>query len=267
MSAYLRGLPCGAAFSAVCWLFGREISTELSPSGEVPIGLISNNWGGTKVEVWTPASAFTKCNRSGDDGPMYNAMILPCKRNSSLLRLPQEPQRNRCADATGPMALSGVAWYQGEANTANKTTAEQYACLFPQMITAWRDAFAAPSLFFGFVQLSTWCALPPESLPQLREAQMAALSLPNVGFSTNADHGMGCTIHPAAKQYTSVRLARSALALHYKKDIAWRSPTYKSAQPQPSTAESKTASLVVTLNDVGSGGLKIIHPYNYQSPG
>ena len=165
------------------------------------------------------------------------------------------------------MALSGVAWYQGEANTANKTTAEQYACLFPQMITAWRDAFAAPSLFFGFVQLSTWCALPPESLPQLREAQMAALALPNVGFSTNADHGMGCTIHPAAKQYTSVRLARSALALHYKKDIAWRSPTYKSAQPQPSTAEGKTASLVVTLNDVGSAGLKIIHPYNYVSPG
>ena len=104
-------LPSGAAaFSAVCWLFGREISTELSPSGEVPIGLISNNWGGTKVEVWTPASAFTKCNRSGDDGPMYNAMILPCKCNSSLLRLP-EPQRNRCADATGPMALSGVTWY------------------------------------------------------------------------------------------------------------------------------------------------------------
>ena len=31
-------LPSGAAaFSAVCWLFGREISTELSPSGEVPI--------------------------------------------------------------------------------------------------------------------------------------------------------------------------------------------------------------------------------------
>jgi hypothetical protein len=26
-----------------------------------------------------------------------------------------------------------VTWYQGEANTANATTAEQYGCLFPQV--------------------------------------------------------------------------------------------------------------------------------------
>ena len=43
----------------------------------------------------------------------YNAMILPY--------------------AEGPMALTGVTWYQGEANTANATTAEQYGCLFPQV--------------------------------------------------------------------------------------------------------------------------------------
>ena len=37
--------------SAVCWLFGRQLSDALSPKGEVPIGLISSNWGGTKLEV------------------------------------------------------------------------------------------------------------------------------------------------------------------------------------------------------------------------
>ena len=41
----------------------------------------------------------------------------------------------------------------------------------------WREAFQAPSLWFGFVQLSTWCALPPASLPQMREAQMAAVRM------------------------------------------------------------------------------------------
>lgn len=58
--------------------------------------------------------------------------------------------------AEGPMVLAGFAWYQGEANTANTTTAAQYGCLFPEMIRAWRAAFAAPGAFFGFIQLSTW---------------------------------------------------------------------------------------------------------------
>lgn len=220
-----------STFSAVCWFFGRELSTKLSPAGDVPIGLISNNWGGTKVEVWTPAKAFGKCNRTGVDGPMFNAMILPY--------------------ASGPMSIAGFAWYQGEANTATAASAKEYSCLFPQMITAWREAFNAPNAYFGFVQLSTWCAQPPTSLPQMREAQMAALALPNVGYATNADHGMGCNIHPAPKQYCGKRLATSALALHYKQDAVWRSPTYKGAAQLVASSErtSTFARLAVSLND------------------
>ena len=38
-------------FSAVCWIFGREVFDALG--GKVPVGLINNNWGGTPVESWT----------------------------------------------------------------------------------------------------------------------------------------------------------------------------------------------------------------------
>jgi sialate O-acetylesterase len=182
---------------------------------------------------------------------MFNAMILPY--------------------AEGPMALRGITFYQGEANTANATTADQYSCLFPQMISAWRQALGDPSLWFGFIQLSTWCALPPQSLPQMREAQMAALSLPNVGYATNADHGFGCNIHPSAKQYCSKRLAHTALSQVYREPAfaAWRSPSYQSGtQLVHSDAYQNPAevSLVISLNDVSTEGLKAVRPFNYASP-
>ena len=240
-----------ATFSAVCWLFGRQLSDALSPKGEVPIGLISSNWGGTKLEVWAPAETFAECNATAPPpyahgGPMYNAMILPF--------------------AAGPMALSGFVWYQGEADTASAASAALYSCTFPSMIRAWRSAFRNPSLYFGFVQLSTWCALPPSSLPEMREAQMAALKLPNVGYATNADHGMGCNIHPAAKQYVSERLAASALAIRYGREALWKSPRYVSATPAAGSGDDQVQ-LKVRLADVSAQGLHLIRPFNYASPG
>ena len=71
--------------------------------------------------------------------------------------------------------------YQGEQNTHNQSTADDYACLFPATISAWRSSFQQDDLYFGFVQLSTWCV---DGIPEMREAQMAALALDNVGYAT-----------------------------------------------------------------------------------
>merc|ERR1719407_398711 len=99
------------------------------------------------------------------------------------------------------------------------------------MISAWRAAFNASDAFFGFVQLSTWCG-HGLAVPEMRDAQLAALALQKVGYATNADHGAGCNIHPPPKQFCGERLGDSARALQYGQKVAWRSPTYAGATRQ-----------------------------------
>ena len=219
-------------FSAVCWIFGREVFDGLG--GSVPIGLISSNWGGTPVEHWADPAAFARCNRTDTDSTLYNAMVAPF--------------------VVGPMALTGFTWYQGEANTGSQATADAYACLFPSMIQSWRAAFKTPaSAFFGYIELSTWCAGPAVSL--LRDAQYAAVTLQNAGFAVNADHGAGCNIHPPPKQFCAKRLAKSALALQYGQAVAWISPSYASA-----TAGAGSATIALT--DVAAAGLVLLPSAN-----
>merc|ERR1712232_787537 len=96
----------------------------------------------------------------------------------------------------------------------------------------------------------------------MRDAQLAALSLPKVGYATNADHGAACNIHPPPKQYCGKRLGDSALALQYGKPVAWRSPSFASATSE-SLARS-SVSVTVKLHDVSSVGLRAdVFPFNY----
>lgn len=163
----------------------------------------------------------------------------------------------------GPMAVTGFAWYQGEANVYSQTSANDYACLFSAMIQAWRKAFqTAPDAYFGFVQLSTWCLSNPLAIPEMREAQMTALGrVPGkIGYATNADYGAGCNIHPPTKQSCGIRLGNSALVLQYNKtDIEWRSPSYTSAS---ATMMGIAARVVVNLADVSDSVLFTTYPHN-----
>ena len=45
-------------FSAVCWVFGRDMYEYLG----YPIGLVDTDWGGTPVEAWSSPDALAKCD-------------------------------------------------------------------------------------------------------------------------------------------------------------------------------------------------------------
>jgi len=193
-------------FSAVCWLFGRNLFDEL---GNIPIGLISNNWGGTKVQLWSSPAALKACGQPTTQGTLWNAMIVPY--------------------TIGPMAMNGQIWYQGEANVGQ---ADYYKCGFPAMITDWRAHFQTKSLWFGFVQLAgcdCYHRTPSVATGDLRLAQLAALSLPNVGFSTAIDVGNPHNIHPTDKQTVARRLSNSAMGMIFGDERDWQPPMYANA--------------------------------------
>ena len=209
-------------FSAVCWLFGKELHDTLG----VPVGLVSSNWGGTSIQVWMPSQANEACNQGNWSGDRYNAMISPFE--------------------VGPMTLAGAVWYQGESNIGQ---GRYYSCAFPAMLDAWRSSFANPDLWVGFVQIAGYHyggASHPDPSADLRQAQLAALALPNVSVATAIDTGDWISVHPPDKQTPSRRLAAGALELLYGRASyapSHRAPMYAGQALQPSTG-NRTAVIV-----------------------
>ncbi len=128
-----------------------------------------------------------------------------------------------------PYAISGVIWYQGEANTGR---AYQYRDLFPLMINDWRQKWKK-NFPFLFVQLSSFGSSQGSDIgsawAELREAQSLTLQLPNTGMAVSTDIGDANNIHPKDKADVGIRLANKALSLAYKLSGFKESPQFLSA--------------------------------------
>lgn len=188
-------------FSAVGYFFGKRLAAELGQ----PVGLVNSSWGGTPVEVWTPAEVMNKDakmvaswneyapNRKGwQIGSLYNAMIRPLLRTT----------------------FAGVIWYQGE---SNKRNAALYGDEFRMMIESWRKAFGR-QLPFYFVQIAPHARTEGGingALVREQQARVAA-AVPRTGMVVIPDLVDDVTnIHPRYKQGVGDRLAGWALAEAY----------------------------------------------------
>jgi sialate O-acetylesterase len=198
-----------ANFTAVGYYFARHLQKEI----KVPIGLIGSNWGGTRIEPWTPAAGFkavpylkkdfadkldqfTK-GKPGRSTPthMYNAMIAP------LL----------------PYAIKGALWYQGESNNGEGML---YHEKMKALIAGWRSAWKKPDLPFYFVQLApfNYRNRDPKALPWIWQAQLETLKVTHTGMAVTTDITTVNNIHPPNKQDVGKRLALWALAKNYGYD-------------------------------------------------
>jgi len=145
-----------------------------------------------------------------------------------------------------PCAISGVLWYQGESNA---TRAEQYRTAFPLMVKDWRDQWKRGDFPFLFCQLANFNpksdVAGDSNWAELRDAQLASLSLPKTGQAVLIDIGETDDIHPRNKKDVGDRLAKIALAMEHGKKIPFSGPVFASLKiedaPPASAAGSPTS--------------------------
>ena len=212
-----------ANFTAVGYYFARHLKGEL----DVPIGLLGSNWGGTRIEPWTPPAGFKSVPslkdiadnlkdypKKGGNGnihhqsalALYNGMISPLK----------------------PYGIRGAIWYQGESNNGEGML---YYEKKKALINGWRSIWKNRKLPFYFVQLAPfkYGNRNPHDLAGIWQAQLTALNIPHTGMAVTTDISNTRDIHPKNKQEVGRRLALWALAKNYgKKDLVYSGPLFKS---------------------------------------
>ena len=247
-------------FSAVGYFFGKFLAKEL----DVPVGLIRSAIGDSMAEAWTSNDTVRNNPVNKKYMSEWDAKIADYDENKALKkyntalaayqkkkrenpkfkgRKPRKPlhpiaERNRpsrlyngyIAPLT-PLAIRGVIWYQGEANSRRP---QAYSSVFPDLIKDWRKNWKQPDMPFLFVQLPNFGAEVDAvdlkaSWSVLREAQADALAVPNTAMAITIDVGEAKNIHPRNKKTVGERLAVAALATVYHKKVGvYSGPLYKS---------------------------------------
>lgn len=188
------------SFSAIAYFFGKELNEKL----QIPVGLISSNWGGTPIESWIPEREIlsnTKlCDAAGKvpyfpwapnkPGYTYNAMIAPIM----------------------PFSIKGVLWYQGEANVDN---AYAYTEMLETLVSNWRKDFKT-NFTFLYAQITPYRDYLKDDGVKVRDAQRRALPLiQNSCMVILSDIGDTTNIHPKNKIDAGKRFAHVALNKTY----------------------------------------------------
>ncbi len=229
-----------SGFTAVGYFFARHLQGELN----VPIGIIGSNWGGTRIEPWTPPVGFQQVpalKAIADDLEKFPLQNAEGKINhQSPLAL-----YNGMISPLVPYALRGAIWYQGESNNGEGML---YFEKMKALIAGWRSVWHNEAMPFYFVQLAPYnYGGDPTRLAGIWEAQSAALSIPHTGMAVTVDIGNVKDIHPRNKQDVGKRLALWALAKDYgREDLVYSGPLFKSMKAQDGKAR-------VEFDHVGGG--------------
>jgi sialate O-acetylesterase len=127
-------------FSATAYFFGRMIQQVLN----VPVGLISTSWGGTRIEPWMSESGIKKFDWINLSNKCLDGNF--SKQTPSVLF-------NEMVHPVVGYVLRGAIWYQGE---KNREEPDQYLKLLPGLVENWRNEWGIGDFPFYYAQIAPY---------------------------------------------------------------------------------------------------------------
>lgn len=265
-------------FSAVGYFFG----VALRKSTGVPIGLLDTSVGGTPMRCWMSRAAMEsdpelrpeveRCDAEAKDYlelmdqyqrqlAFYQKKAGGSDMNTAKPIKPKNPDSSyrmsylyaSIIRPLQPLAIKGLIWYQGEANSSRYQVFEKQ---FSTLISEWRRDWGQGDFPWLFVQLAPYSDVKGRLVPRTWEAQANARKIPNTAMVISLDCGAADNIHPPDKQPIGQRLALAARAIAYGQDVNWHSPDFKSL-------EKRGKDLVVRFDHIGAGLVAKESPLKY----
>ena len=223
-----------ANMSAVAYTFAYNLVGKV----DFPIGIITSNWGGTRIESWMPIKALedvlTKEQlehkhkiHSIKPSELYCAMIAPIRKYNAR----------------------GFLWYQGCSNLGD---IDHYDIMQARMVQQWREDWGDTEnkmpFYFTMIAPHSYGNSRAIAYPLFVECQQRALeAIPNCAMVATTDTGEEVCIHPAKKNEVGERMAAFAMRdLYGQGGVDVVAPTYESYKVDGN-------SIIVTLKDVGPG--------------
>lgn len=198
-----------ADFSALAYFF----AVSLSELVDVPVGIISCAYGGSKVEGWIPREILDTYTGLDVDKEEKNTEIPDYYRSSVMYNAMLNPVKG--------YTVKGFLWNQGESNVGMH---DVYPSRLADMVERWRKDWNDSSLPFYYVEIPGWNYGNPDDINAalFRECQQKAeTKIPNSSIISAIDlvypHELE-DIHASRKKEIGERMAFVAASLTYGKE-------------------------------------------------
>ena len=197
-----------AKASAVAYFFARRLTKSLG----VPVGIIINAWGGSRIEPWMTKETI---NGAGLTKEELDALYAIEEKPDRWPETPELIWNGRVAPVVG-YAAKGILWYQGCSNIGQNC----YDKLQNAMVKQWREAWGR-NLPFIYALLAPYEHGDANGRwrPFFVETQMrTASAIPDAWYVCTETLGNKTVIHPAQKKEVADMMVMRALQSVYGMD-------------------------------------------------